>query len=240
MKIVISQPMLFPWVGLLEQIQLADVFVNYADVQFSKGSFTNRVQVKAQSGMHWLTVPLQKFHLGAHIDEVMPRPLASWREQHLDLLGNAYRDAPYRQDMLHIVEQVYATPYANIGELALASMLAVCDYLALPLAQKLADSRQLDAGGASHERVLAIVKKLGGSQYITGHGARHYLAHEAFENAGISIEYMNYAMLPYPQQHGPFTPFVSSLDLIANNGAAGKNFIKPQTVSWREFIHGRN
>ena len=43
MKVVITQPMLFPWVGLLEQIMLADVLVNYADVQFSKGSFTNRV-----------------------------------------------------------------------------------------------------------------------------------------------------------------------------------------------------
>ena len=50
MKVVISQPMLFPWVGMLEQIMLADVFVHYADVQFSKGSFTNRVQIKDSTG----------------------------------------------------------------------------------------------------------------------------------------------------------------------------------------------
>ena len=44
--VVISQPMLFPWVGMFEQVALADVFVHYDDVQFSKGSFTNRVQLK--------------------------------------------------------------------------------------------------------------------------------------------------------------------------------------------------
>jgi len=36
--VVISQPMLFPWVGMFEQIRLADMFVYYDDVQFSKGS----------------------------------------------------------------------------------------------------------------------------------------------------------------------------------------------------------
>lgn len=50
MNVVISQPMLSPWVGMLEQIVLMDVSANYADVQFSKGSSTNRVQIKDRTG----------------------------------------------------------------------------------------------------------------------------------------------------------------------------------------------
>ncbi len=57
--VVISQPMLFPWAGMFEQIRLADVYVHYPDVQFSKGSFTNRVQVKTAGGSRWLTLPLR-------------------------------------------------------------------------------------------------------------------------------------------------------------------------------------
>ena len=38
MNVVISQSMYFPWVGMLEQIRLADVFVFYDDVQFSKAA----------------------------------------------------------------------------------------------------------------------------------------------------------------------------------------------------------
>ena len=48
---------------------------------------------------------------------------------------------------------------------------------------------------------------------------------------------MNYAMRPYQQLHGAFTPFVSSLDLIANHGTAGKQYLSPQTLNWREFTH---
>ena len=45
--VVISQPMYFPWVGMLEQMALADVWVHLDDAQFSKGGFFNRVQIKA-------------------------------------------------------------------------------------------------------------------------------------------------------------------------------------------------
>ena len=38
MKILITQSMLFPWIGLLTQIKLADIIVHYDDVAFSKGA----------------------------------------------------------------------------------------------------------------------------------------------------------------------------------------------------------
>jgi hypothetical protein len=240
MNIVISQPMLFPWPGLLEQIVLADRFVNYADVQFSKGSFSNRVQIKTAQGSRWLTVPLEKFHFGARIDEVRPSAAEPWRERHLAMLEQAYQEAPFRQEMLDLAHAVYAADYHDLGTLALASMEALCNYLSIPLRPKLLDSRSLGIPGRNSDRVLAIVGHLHGTRYITGHGAKNYLAHEEFEQHGVAVEYMNYAMQPYPQLHGTFTPFVSSLDLIANHGAAGRRFLKPQTIAWREFIHERN
>ena len=71
MKAVISQPMYFPWVGMFEQVRLCDIFVYYNDVQFSKGSFTNRVQIKAPNneGFKWLTVPLKDLKLGSLINK---------------------------------------------------------------------------------------------------------------------------------------------------------------------------
>ena len=66
--VVVSQPMFFPWVGMFEQIRLADAYVHYTDVQFSKGSFVNRVQIKTADGFRWLTVPLKNVALGQNID----------------------------------------------------------------------------------------------------------------------------------------------------------------------------
>src|SRR5207237_6590866 len=103
--IVISQPMLFPWVGMLEQLKAADTYVHYDDVQFSKGSFTNRVQVKTAAGVKWLTVPLEDAHLGTLIKDVRVASGRDWRRSQLDLLKQAYRGAA---EMLELVERVYA------------------------------------------------------------------------------------------------------------------------------------
>ena len=239
MSVVISQPMLFPWVGMLEQVRLADRYVHYADVQFSKGSFVNRVQVKTRTGIQWLSVPLRALHLGQRIDEVRIDESKDWRRRHVDLLRLAYDAAPYRDAMLSLVEEVHATTCADIGELGRASLATLCRYFGLDQGTGFCDSRELGVGGASSRRVLDIVLALGDSTYITGHGARDYLDHDLFERAGVRVEYMAYEKAPYPQLHGPFTPFVSSLDLVANCGPAGAECIRSGAIYWKEFLSDR-
>jgi hypothetical protein len=46
---------------------------------------------------------------------------------------------------------------------------------------------------------------------------------------------MNYKKLPYEQSHGFFTPYVSSLDLVAHMGKRGLNYISSNAVNWRDF-----
>lgn len=236
MNIVISQSMLFPWVGMLEQVRLADVFVHYDDVQFSKGSFVNRVQLKWPSGSKWLTVPLVDLHLGQRINEVKPAATISWKQQHFELLEQSFENAPYAKDALEIAEKVYCTDYEDIGSLSRASLLALAQYFGFEKTTRFLDVGSLDIGGSSSERVFNIVKKLAGTQYITGHGAANYLDHQLFEQAGIDVRYMEYQRKPYPQHYGAFNPYVTGLDLVAHCGPAGVAMICSGTSSWRDFI----
>lgn len=240
MKVVISQPMFFPWVGMFEQIRLANTYVHYGDVQFSKGSFTNRVQIKTAQGIKWLTVPLQDVSLGQSIDEVRINARTDWRTRHMDMLKQAYAEAPYRKDMLALVESVYQYQGDSIGMLSRLSMEACCNYFGLDAGRRYIDVRQLGIGGSSSQRVLDIVKALGGADYITGLGARNYLDHRLFEDAGIAVEYMDYQKSPYPQLHGEFTPYVSILDLIANLGKDGVDWIHSGTINWKDFVNERS
>lgn len=235
-RVVISQPMFFPWIGMLEQIRLADVYVHYADVQFSKGSFVNRVQVKTASGIKWLTVPLKGLSLGQHIDEVEINNSTDWRSNHIRLLTQAYADAPFREEMLAIAMQVYDTKAKTIDELAIGSLDAILGYFDLAENTQFMDSRSMNVGGSSSQRVLDIVRAVGGTVYITGHGAKNYLDHELFEQHGIRVDYMDYQKTAYPQLYGEFTPYVSILDLIANVGKAGKKYIHSGTHYWRDCI----
>jgi hypothetical protein len=234
LKVVISQPMLFPWVGLLEQIRLADVYVHYDDVPFSKGSFVNRVQVKTAAGSRWLTIPLRDHHLGQKIQDVRTADTQAWRARHLAVLEQAYEKAPHAADMLDIVRRAYSLPSDRLADVVIASMQELCAYFEL-VPQSVVRSSELGIGGSGWPRVLAIVGRLGGSAYVSGHGGYNYLDHEAFEAAGVTVEYMRYERIAYPQQHGPFTASVTALDLVANVGRAGRGVITSGTVPWRTF-----
>jgi hypothetical protein len=237
MRVVISQSMYFPWVGFLEQLRLADVFVVYDDVQFSKGSFTNRVQIKTAAGARWLTVPLPYLHLGKRINAVLLDNQRDWRGEHREQLTRAYGAAPYIDEMLALLAYVFDRPFANLSELSHASTTALANYFGLFDHLKRYNSLDLNVHGKGSQRVLDIVQAVGGTEYITGLGALKYLDHEAFERAGIEVRYMNYLKLSYPQLHGNFDPYVSALDLVANCGREGAQYMKSQTSHWKEFIN---
>lgn len=237
MQIVISQSMYFPWMGFIEQLRLADTFVLYDDVQFSKGSFTNRVQIKTATGPQWLSVPLMGLRLGQRINDVQLDERSDWRTKHRDQLSDAYRKAPFVSDMLALVDDVFAQPAATLSQLAWTSTLALADYFGCVSHLKLYDSASMQIDGSSSQRVLDIVRNLGGSIYITGHGARNYLNHASFEKIGVDVRYMDYRCEPYVQLHGEFTPYVSALDLVANCGRDGRRYMQSSTNSWKVFTN---
>jgi len=234
MKVVISQPMYFPWVGLFEQIALADVFVFYTDVQYSKGSFTNRVQIKTQAGSSWMTVPLKDLKLGQRIDEVAVKPAHEWKSRHLAMLRDALGSAPFFTEAEELLEQLPEAEH-SIAAVSSASIMAVCRYFSLDQKVRFVGIEDLGIGGKGSDRVLGVVKALGGTRYITGHGALNYLDHEAFEASGVAVEYMDYQCTPYPQFYGPFTPYVSILDLVAHCGREGISRINSGTKPWQLF-----
>jgi hypothetical protein len=229
--------MYFPWIGFLEQLNLCDVFVRYDDVQFSKGSFANRVQIKMNAGTQWLTVPLQKHQLETAIRNVTLNESRDWRREHIERLSQAYRDAPFRGDALRLVEETLSPRDRTLAPLAWRSVDVLCRYFGIAERHSTIEIGDVGAPGRGSERVLRVVKAVGGSVYITGHGARQYLAHEEFERSGVSVEYMDYQRLEYPQQFGSFTPYVSALDLVANCGVNGRKYICSPSRNWRHFTN---
>lgn len=236
MNVVISQSMYFPWVGLLEQIRLADTFIHYDDVHYARG-FYNRVQIKTTNGSKWLTVPLRDQHRGQRIDEVLIDDRIDWRTQHREMLKQAYLKAAYRDEMLALVDQVFANDYETLAGLSRQSILSLADYFELAEGTQFNSSAQIGVTGKSSQRLHDLCFLAGASVYVTGHGARNYLDHELFDKSGIRVEYMKYRMTPYQQLHGDFTPYVTALDLIANCGKERTDVICSEAIYWKEFLN---
>lgn len=233
--VVVSQPMYFPWVGILEQIKLCDIFVHYDDVQFARGFF-NRVQVKTGNGIRWMTVPLTNLHRGQLISDAQLDKKIDWKKSHYDLLKQSYFKAPYLNQMLEIVDDVFSKDYENLAQLSTASIMALARYFGLDENRNFLTSSELEVKGASTQRLLDICIELKAGTYLTGHGAKNYLEHEKFEVENIDVAYIKYGINEYTQLHGDFTPYVTSLDLVAHCGKDGADLISGAPMHWREFI----
>lgn len=233
-RIIISQPMFFPWVGIFEQVRLADVFVHYDDARLPLGrSFISRVQIKTAGGIRWLSVPVKRSGQQP-INQVRVDDDQRWRQKHLKTLVHNYARAPYVDDMIDVVERVFARSSDYLCDLNIHSIETVADYFGLNTRYHRASDFHLS--GHSSEKLLGLVQALHGSHYITGHGARDYLDHGLFEQHGIRVEYMTYNRTAYPQLHGAFDPHVSVLDLIANTGRQGGQYINSGSLYWKDFL----
>ncbi len=239
MKIVISQPMFFPWVGLFEQIRLADLYVHYDDVQLPTGtSFINRVQIKTKDGIMWLTVPLRRGNGKVLIKDALIADDISWRGKHLKSLQSNYAKAKYRDEMLQIVDEVVNLMPSPLPCLSNSFAIErICQYFDIYTDKKF---YLLPSSAGNHiffsQKLVDTILLLKGDVYITGLGALKYIDYDLFENNHIRLEYMDYKKLPYTQSFGEFTPFVSILDLIAYCGKEGKSFITSPSKYWKEFI----
>lgn len=239
MKAVISQSMYFPWVGLLEQVQLADVFIHYDDVQYTRG-FYNRVQIKTAHGSKWMTVPLRDRHQGQNINEIQIDNRTDWRSQQRNILKHSYLHAPYRDEMLSLVDQVFSKNVDTLSDISRESIYALTNYFGLNERTFFMSSADMGIMGSSSQRLCNLCLAVSADSYITGHGALNYLNHELFEKFGINVEYVNYRMAPYPQLHGEFNPYVTGLDLVANCGQEGVHFICSNSLNWKEFMNEPN
>jgi hypothetical protein len=79
-------------------------------------------------------------------------------------------------------------------------------------------------------------RALGATRYVTGHGALGDLRHEVFEAVSIAVDYLDYDLSPYPQQHGVFEPYVTTLDLLANAGLEARAHVNGRMVPWRDMV----
>ena len=233
--VVISQPMLFPWPGFFEQMAIADIYFWLDDAQFSRGGFTNRTRIVHSGSVKWLSIPLAG--KGAFQTIADLSPAEDFRPRHAAFLRQALAGAPYFALAMEIVDEVYAR--SSLCDLLVASAEVPAARLGLPLPSHRARTSASGIGGDSWRRVLDLVLSVGGTRYVTGHGAADYLDHEAFEAAGVAVEYMSYSKTPWRRSSAGSSPFASILDLVANVGEEAARYLRPTTVDWRKFVAAR-
>lgn len=232
MKCVILQPSYIPWRGYFHQIQKADVFVFYDDVQYDRDGWRNRNKIKTANGSIWLTIPVLRKGSSFNnisINKIKISQTEEWVKKHLASLRYSYSKAPYFEKYFSLIENQYLDAPEFLADLTINLTMVLARALGIAETAFLRSS-ELQIEGQKTDRLIAILKAVGSNHYISGPSAKDYIESEKFERAGITLEYMSYEYREYPQLHPPFDPQVSILDLLFMTGSEAHKYIWQQTA----------
>ena len=225
-KAVILQSGYIPWLGFLDMVNEATVFVFLDDVQWTKRDWRNRNRVRTPQGWSWLTVPakLEKTYYEYNICDVQIDNSQNWQESHLGMLRGFYKRSPFFDEIYPIMDNILHKKHRFVVDLNYEIILDICHYLALEDTEFLyAQEMDIPPQIKATDRLLYILlEKIGDvATYISGPVSKAYLEEDKFTEAGIEVEW-HYYEHPYYSQNtwrsNVFISYLSVVDLLFNHG----------------------
>ena len=223
MKVLIHQPSYFPWIGLFDLIERADMVIWYDTAQYTKNDWRNRNRIKGPSGPMWMTVPV---HGSTHkaIRDIVPAN-DEWRNTHLKMLRMNYAKAPYFSEVMDLVEYSMSCPYGkSIADIAAHCTMRCVDYMRIKREVRWVSKLENDGCSSAFtddptQKLIRMIRFVNGTEYITSDGAKGYLDTKQFDSEKIRVKFHNYRHPVYPQLWGDFVSHLSILDMLFNCGS---------------------
>lgn len=205
----------------MHKIASCDVFVLLDDAQYTKNGWQNRNKIKGPQGPVLLTVPVRDPAFKP-INEVEIDRQTPWRSKHWKSIQLNYSKAPFFRKYSGLLEQVFETDWALLADLNGFVVRELAK--AFGIGTSIVQSSSLGVPGQGTPRLVEICRKLGATRYLTGaFAAGNHLDEQLFGESGVELIIQAWACPEYRQQFQAqgFTPELSSLDLLLNEGPAG-------------------
>lgn len=220
--VAIHQPNFYPWLGFFDKIRRADRFIALDCVQYSKGSWTNRVKIMVAGGPMWITVPVvRNFHGTKTIADMQIDNHLPWRAKLLKTIALNYRRAPHFEQVYKWIADLIADPTDRIVDYNMRAIRATA--IALDMDDsKLVMGSSLGVDGRATSLLVSMVRAVHGDAYLAGGGAGGYQDDEMFADAGLAVKYQDFQHPVYRQfNSAEFVPGLSVVDALMNCGFQG-------------------
>lgn len=217
--VVIHQPDFLSYLGFFHRLLHADLYVVLDNVQYVTGtsqSWMNRDKIKTQNGEKWLTVSVNKAPRDTNINQITLNNSLNWRNQNLELIAQNYKKTPFFEEIFPYLEMLYANQAEKLVDFNMASILMLMELFDITIEIEYAS--HLITTKTKSARLVEILSQVNATHYLSGIGARNYHEDEPFDAANIKVLWQEFKHPVYPQLHGDFIPYLSSIDLLFNCG----------------------
>lgn len=205
------QPYFLPYIGYWELMAVTDVFVILDDAQFVRKGWINRNRLSGErAGNRWsyLTVPVARAPRAARINEIRMQFASRWEKIVERRFENVYGVESTR---LEIAQRVISLPRrANdpLVDALVELMAATRDLLQLSARFVLASSLGVAPGETAQNRIISLVKKVQGTDYLNLPGGADLYSKGAFSDAGVRLRILR------PTDFPPWSPAGVHLSIL--------------------------
>ena len=205
-----------PWLRYFEKIARSDVFIVLDNIQYNKNGWQNRNKIKSPAGVLTLTVPVFET-FAQSLDKVKIHSDLPWRRKHWQSVSQSYANAPFYWHYAGFLDHVWSQDWQMLNDLNRHMLPFFLG--ALGITTPVVYASDLNIPGAATERLVNLIKAVGGDAYYSGaYATEVYLDAQMLQLAGIRLELQHWHPPVYPQLHGEFAADLSIIDLLMNCG----------------------
>jgi hypothetical protein len=194
--IAVMQPYFFPYLGYFRLLASADIFVHFDCVQFPRRGYVHRNQMPkhpptgAEQQKHWLTLPLADQAQDVRIAELAFAPDAA-SEWHRRLSSFPWISKVADPDQAGLIDLVSSVAdNANVSDYLIDTVEFSARRLGLAPKMLRSSSLGIPDDLRGQDRILEIVKLLGGTRYLNAPGGRALYDAAEFERRGIELKFL--------------------------------------------------
>lgn len=228
MIVAAHQPHYMPWLGYLDKLAKADLFVIMDDLQYEAQNFQNRQRIKLAGGAQWVTVPLER---GNQADRICDKRIENggsvrqhWQRRTWLTLENNYRRAPYWERYADELRSIYAQTWVSLLELDMKMLDLARRWLSIDT--PIVRASKLNLRGHKTDRLIDMCRKVDARCYLSGGGgSTDYLDVERMGRAGLGVIWQHFNHPRYLQRHDAFVSHLGFVDLVLNCGPDSRDIL---------------
>lgn len=217
MIVSIHQPNYLPYLGFFDKMVKSDVFVIHDDAIFTDSEYIHRNKIRTYAGWKWLTIPVFKESVGINkikIKNHANNNTSVWNKVHFREICANYKKSSYYDVYVDELKNIYSKKYNRLMDLNIKIILFLINAFDIDVEIRL--SSEFELGSRSTEKLIDIVKEVGGDIYLSGIGGRGYLDDLLFKD--IKLMFQDYKCPVYNQRYSGFVSNMSAIDALLNVG----------------------
>lgn len=218
MKVAIMQPYFLPYIGYFQLINAVDKFVMYDNIEFTKKGWINRNRILMNGKDCIITIPIRKDSDYLDVNQrYLAESYAKEKSKIVSKISELYRKSPQYDVIFPLIESVFCNVENNLFDFIFNSLTVILHYLDIKTEIVFSSTIAIDHSVKSKDKVIAICKKLGATQYINPIGGLDLYLEEDFKNNELDLHFLKSNPIEYKQFDNDFIPWLSIIDVLMFN-----------------------